>query len=91
MLKHLDELQIMTDENNLHVICLNETKLDGNIGDEELIIDGFQDIIRKDLTQHGGGVAIYVKKTSILRNDLTQILRSSPSRLNLAWNMSNQL
>ena len=91
MVKHLHELQIMVDENNPHVICLNETKLDGDIGDEELIIDEFQDIIRKDLTRHGGGAAIYVKKTTILRNDLTQILRSSPSRLNLAWNMSNQL
>ena len=54
--------RIMADENNLHVICMNETKLDGDIGDEELVIDRFHDIIRKDWTQHGGGVAIYVKK-----------------------------
>ena len=31
------------------------------IGDEELVIDGFHDIIRKDRTRHWGGVAIYVK------------------------------
>ena len=53
LLKHLDELRIMVDENNPHVICLNETKLDGDIGDEELVIDGLHDSIRKDLTQHG--------------------------------------
>ena len=62
LLKHLDELRIMVDENNPHVISLNETKLDGDIGDEELVIDGFHDIIRKDRTRHGGGVTIYVKK-----------------------------
>ena len=43
-------------------ICLNETKLDGEKGDEELVIDGFHDIIRNDRRRHGGGVAIYVKK-----------------------------
>ena len=32
LLKHSDELRIMPDENNLNVICLNETKLDGNMG-----------------------------------------------------------
>ena len=71
LLKHSDELRIMADENN---ICLNETKLDGNIGDEELVIDGFHNIIRKNQTRHGGGVAIYVNKTSILRNVLTYSL-----------------
>ena len=36
-------------------ICLNETKLDGDIGDEELVIDGFHDIIGNDRTRHRGG------------------------------------
>ena len=62
LLKHLDELRIMANENNPHVICLNETKLDGDVGDEELAIHGFHDIIRKDRARHGGGVAIYVKE-----------------------------
>ena len=38
-----------------------------------MVIDGFQDINRKDRTRHGRGVAIYIKKTSILRNDLTKL------------------
>ena len=41
--------------------------MDGDIEDEELSIEGFQNIIRKDRTRHGGGVTIYVKKVSILK------------------------
>ena len=40
----------MSDENNPYVICLNETKLGGDIWDKELVIDGFRDIIQKDRT-----------------------------------------
>ena len=47
LLKHLDELRIMADEKNPHIICFNKTKLDGSIRDEELFIDGFHDIIQK--------------------------------------------
>ena len=53
---------IMADKNNPHVTCLNETELDGDVGNEELVIDGFHDIIRKDRTRHRGRVAIYVKR-----------------------------
>ena len=59
--KHLDELKLFSDEHSPHVICLNETKLNQDICDELLQIDGFQKIIRKDRSRHGGGVAIYVK------------------------------
>ena len=61
MYKHLDELRLFSDEHSPHVICLNETKLNQDICDELLQIDGFQKIIRKDRSRHGGGVAILVK------------------------------
>ena len=38
LLKHSDELRIMADENN---ICLNETKLDGNIGMKSWLLMDF--------------------------------------------------
>ena len=62
LLKHLDELRIMADEHKPHIICLNETKLDNDVRDAELAIDGFHKIICKDRTRNGGGVAMYVKE-----------------------------
>ena len=59
--KHLDELRIFCFEHSPHIICLNETKITEEFSDELLKIDGFQNIIRKDRTRHGGGVAVYVK------------------------------
>ena len=56
-----------------HIICLNETKLDGDIRDEVLSIEGFQKIIRKDHTRHRGGVAIYVKNRSGFALDINLI------------------
>ena len=32
----------MADEHKPHIICLNEMKLDNDVKDEELAIDGFQ-------------------------------------------------
>ena len=62
LLKHLDELRIMADEHKPHIIYLNETKLDNDVRDEELAIDGLHKIIRKDRIRNGGGVAMYVKE-----------------------------
>ena len=54
------------DDRQPHVLCLNETKLDDTVED----IDGYQ-IIRKDRTRHGGGVAMYVHESLMFesRND----------------------
>ena len=38
VLKHLDELRIMVVDKLPPIICLNETKLDGDIEDEELTV-----------------------------------------------------
>ena len=62
LLKHLDELRITADEHKPHVICLSETKLDNDVKDEELPIDGFHKIILKDCTRNEGGVIMYVKE-----------------------------
>ena len=60
--KHPGKLRLFCAEHNPHIIiCLNETKIDDEISDECLRIDGFQNIIRKDRTRYGGGVAVYVK------------------------------
>ena len=61
ILSHIDELRILTEEYQLHIIGINETKLDDPILDNELKIYGYQVIIRKDRNRHSGRVAFYVK------------------------------
>ena len=61
MYKHLDELRIFCIQHSPHIICLNETKFTEEFSNELLKTDGFQNIIRKDHTRHGRGVAVYVK------------------------------
>ena len=43
-----------------HVIALCETKLDDNVADSALILDGYL-LFRRDRTSHGGGVACFVR------------------------------
>ena len=86
VLKHLDELRIRAVDKQPHIICLNETKLDRDIEDEELSIKGFQ-IICKDRTRHGGGVAIYVKKglDFKIRTDLALDIESISIQLEIKY------
>ena len=58
ILKHLDEIKILLDEKKPHIMGLNETKLDSNIGDDEISVEGYS-LVRKDRNTHGGGVALY--------------------------------
>ena len=87
VLKHLDELRVMAADKQPHIICLNETELDGDIEDEELSIEGFQNIIRKDRTRHGGGVSIYVKKgiDFKIRTDLALDIESISIQLEIKY------
>ena len=58
--KHVEKLWIMVEEFSPHIICLNETKLNSDIRNDELRIEWYHEIIHKDRSRHGGGVAIYV-------------------------------
>ena len=56
---------------NLDVMTVKKTKLDWQIGDNEIQIDGY-DIIRKHRNKFGGGVCSYIKNqfNYTVRNDL---------------------
>ena len=58
LFKHLDELRLFSDEHSPHLICLNETKLHSDVADNELRLEGFHEIFRKDRDKNGGGVAM---------------------------------
>ena len=62
VVKHLDELKLLVDDKQSHVLCMNETKLDDTPEDNCVDIDRYQ-VIRKDRTRHGGGVAMYVHES----------------------------
>ena len=61
LLKHIDQLRIFCEEHKPHVLCLNETKLDSTVRDNDLTTEGFHPIFRKDRDRHGGGVAMYIR------------------------------
>ena len=53
----------------IHILGLSETKLDGYVSDGELSIPAYG-LLRKNRTEHGGGVALYVAAhLHIDRND----------------------
>ena len=57
------------DEEQPHIMTLNETKLDDTIGSA---ISNNHQMIRKDRTRHGGGVALYIHNSISykFRNDI---------------------
>ncbi len=69
----------MLKENHIDIIGLNETRLDENIQNREVQIDGYQ-ILRNDRNLGGGGVAFYVKdsltnvKVELMTNELVRLM-----------------
>ena len=61
-MKHLDEIRILVDEKKPHILCLNKTKIDSSIADDNFGIEDYA-LKRKDQNCVGGGVAIYVHKS----------------------------
>ena len=78
MLKHTNEVRIFCETHRPHVLCLNETKLSNEINDEDLQIENYHTIFRKECDRNGGGVAIYVNDTIELkkREDLQTEIES---------------
>ena len=73
LLLHIDEVRMLVNELGIHILALNETKLDESIDDSLVGIEGYT-IKRCDRDCHGGGVEIYIKDTlldkSTVREDL---------------------
>ena len=73
LLLHIDEIRSLSKNLGIHVLAINETKLDKNIHDDLVRIGGFS-IIRRDRNRNGGGVALYIKDSLMdkctVRSDL---------------------
>ena len=71
LLKHLDELRVLAEQHEPDILAINETKIDTDIDDHEILTDGYH-VERLDRNKFGGGVAIYMRKGIYykVRNDL---------------------
>ena len=55
---HLDEIKSLVNEKGIHILAVNEAKLDNEITDN--LIEGYT-LHREDRNKSGGGVAVYVR------------------------------
>ena len=72
LLKHLDELRILVDQEMPHVIGINETKIDFSISDTDIQIEGYR-VVHRDRNKWGGGVALFIHESIshyCIRSDL---------------------
>ena len=58
LIKYIDQVRIYLHGEPLDILSINENRLDSNINDTDIRINGY-DILRKDRNRERGGVAIY--------------------------------
>ena len=68
---HIDEIKILLQEQNIHILALNETKINADFPSELLKVEGYQ-FDRYDRNRNGGGVAFYIRDSLevVIREDL---------------------
>ena len=59
---HIEELRIWILNQNLDILAINETRLDGSVPNESVHIPNYQ-IVRNDRNRNGGGVCIYIRNS----------------------------
>ena len=57
---HTDEIKVLLQEQNIHILALNETKIDADFPSEQLKVQGYQ-FDKYDRNRDGGGVAFYIR------------------------------
>ena len=68
---HKDEVEILLKDQGIHILALNETKIDDNYHSDLLQVDGYR-FVRHDRNRDGGGVGFYISNTVFadVRDDL---------------------
>ena len=73
LLLHIDEIRTLVKDLGIHILAINEAKLDENIHDDLVSIEAYT-MRRCDCNRHGGGLAIYIRDSIYdkckLRNDI---------------------
>ena len=60
LLKHIDEFRILMNNKKIHVLAINETRLDNSIPIQLITVQGYS-WIYKHRNRSGGGVGFYIK------------------------------
>ena len=75
--------------NNFDVLLISETKLDASFPSNQFILDGFTPLYRLDITQHGGGIMLFIREdipSKLLNADTSFQISSLPNtRTLLFW------
>ena len=58
--KIIEQLRFYLHDETLDVLSINESRLDDNVDESQIKIDGYE-IVRNDRNREGGGVAIYYR------------------------------
>ena len=74
LLPKVTEISYVLNKYFIDILCLNESKIDASISDEELKIENYS-LVRKDRTRYVGGVAVYFRNclSVNLRPDLMDL------------------
>ena len=75
------------DADDFHVLCFSETHLDPSIGTDTLELEGFDTPLRKDRSQHRGGVMVYAMVSAILFAQKIGCIRTAPD--SVYWSVLN--
>ena len=78
LLPKIEEVRFIAKKSKATVIGITETKLDGTTFDTELYIEGYS-IVRCDRDRKGGGVACYIKMTSVSALKILPLKKSKSS------------
>ena len=83
----MDQIKILVENKRPHILSLCETQSDDHVSDEDLRLDGYHDIIRRDRNRNGGGVALYIHKSIPYtnRNDFLCDLELCTAHLNIHY------
>ena len=61
---------------SFQIACFTETLLDADISSSKLILEGFDEALRKDRTRNGGGILAYL--SNLLKYNIRYDLESPP-------------
>ena len=86
LLKHLDEIRLILINNALDILTINESKIDDNISNDDIQINGFN-TIRKDRNRFGGGVVLrdsisFSDRKDLIPNDLEMVYNELCNKVN---------
>jgi len=59
LLPKMDELRVLVDMQQPHIVSIVETWLSSEVSDNEIFLQGYQ-VLRLDRNRHGGGILMFI-------------------------------